>query len=55
MTEIKPRILCVDDEPQILKLFEAVLVPNGYEIIKAENGGEALTKFKEQSIDLPVA
>ncbi len=33
-----PRILCVDDESEILKLFEAFLVPNGYEVVKAENG-----------------
>ena len=33
-----PRILCADDEPVILRLLEAILVPKGYEVVKAENG-----------------
>lgn len=49
-----PRILCVDDEPEILKFLEAVLVPNGYEVVKAEDGEEALAKLKEKSIDLVI-
>jgi len=48
MTETKPRILCVDDEPNVLKFLEAVLVPNGYEVTKAEDGEEALEKLKEK-------
>jgi len=32
----KPRILCVDDEPSILKIFESLLAPHDYEIIKAK-------------------
>jgi CheY-like chemotaxis protein len=55
MTAPKPKILCVDDEPGILKFLEAVLVPKGYEVLKAENGEEALVKFKEQSIDLVIS
>ena len=52
MITTKPRILCVDDEPNVLKFLEAVLVPNGYEVIKAEDGEEALEKLKEERIDL---
>jgi len=37
MTATRPRILCVDDEPEILKFLEAVLIPKGYEVIKSEN------------------
>jgi len=48
----KPRILCVEDEPDVLKFLEALLVPNGYEVIKVENGEEALGKIIEESIDL---
>ncbi len=48
----KPRILCVDDEPLNLKLFEAMLEPGGYEVIKAENGREAQERIAEQRIDL---
>ncbi len=52
MIPTKPKILCVDDEPAILKTFEILLVPNGYEVIKAQNGQEALEKLKEERIDL---
>ncbi|MCL4476618.1 MAG: response regulator [Nitrospirae bacterium] len=52
MTTPKPRILCVDDEPANLKLLEAFLVPRGYEVIKAENGTEALKRISEQNADL---
>jgi len=55
MLTTKPRILCVDDEPDILKFFEAVLVPRGYEVIRAENGEEALEKLKDQRIDLVIS
>lgn len=52
MITTKPRILCVDDEPDVLKFLEAVLVPNGYEVVKAEDGEEAMKKLKEERIDL---
>ena len=42
MTATRPRILCVDDEPEILKFLEAMLAPKGYEVIRAESGEEAL-------------
>jgi len=48
----KPKILCVDDEPVNLKLLEAMLVPRGYDVLKADNGKEALEKINEQNIDL---
>jgi DNA-binding response OmpR family regulator len=48
----KPQILCIDDEPNNLKLLEAVLVPRGYEVIKEENGNEALQRIMENRIDL---
>ena len=40
----KPVILVVDDQHQNIELLEACLVPQGYEIIKAVNGEEALAK-----------
>jgi DNA-binding response OmpR family regulator len=55
MLTTKPRILCIDDEPAILKFFEAVLVPRGYEVIRAENGEGALEKLKDQRIDLVIS
>src|SRR4030042_3388691 len=48
----KPVILVVDDEPQNIELLEAYLVPQGYEIVKAANGEEALGKLSGNQIDL---
>jgi len=48
----KPVILVVDDQPRNIKLLEAQLVPQGYEIIKAASGEEALEKLDGNQIDL---
>ncbi len=48
----KPIILVVDDEPQNIELLEAYLIPQGYEIVKAVNGEEALGKLSDNQIDL---
>ena len=48
----KPIILVVDDLPENIELLEAYLVPEGYEIVKAANGEEALGKLSENQIDL---
>jgi putative two-component system response regulator len=46
------RILIVDDEPLNLKLLEALLLPLGYEVVKAGNGREALCVLYRTEIDL---
>ena len=46
------RVLCVDDEPLNLSLLEAMLSPRGYEVLKAQNGVEALEKIRTESIDI---
>jgi len=48
----KPVILVVDDQPLNNELLEAYLVPQGYEIIKAVSGNEALEKLAGNQIDL---
>src|SRR4030042_6305763 len=48
----KPVILVVDDQPQNIELLEAYLVPQGYEIVEAANGEEALGKLSGDQIDL---
>ncbi len=48
----KPVILVVDDEPLNIELLEAHLVPQGYEIVKAENGEAALKTIGENTVDL---
>jgi putative two-component system response regulator len=47
-----PVILVVDDQPQNIELLEARLVPQGYEIITASNGEEALEKLSGNQVDL---
>jgi len=48
----KSVILVVDDQFQNIELLEAYLVPQGYEIIKAASGEEALEKLVHNKIDL---
>jgi PAS domain S-box-containing protein len=48
----KPIILFVDDRLQNVDLLEAHLVPQGYEVVKAANGEEALEKLSGNNIDL---
>lgn len=47
-----PRILCVDDEPYNLDLYEVELESHGFAISRAENGAEALLKVSQERIDL---
>ena len=50
--EGKSVVLVVDDLPQNVKLLEAYLIPQGYEIVRAANGEEALAKLTASQIDL---
>ncbi len=47
-------ILVVDDEPLYLRLLEANLRTEGYEIITAQNGKEAVEMFSANPVDLIV-
>ncbi|HET6443456.1 MAG TPA: response regulator [candidate division Zixibacteria bacterium] len=46
-----PRILIVDDDPDFYFLLQTVLGKRGYELIRAENGNEALSKIKAEQPD----
>lgn len=48
----KSAILVVDDQAQNIELLEAYLLPEGYEIIKAANGEDALIKLSSNQVDL---
>jgi PAS domain S-box-containing protein/putative nucleotidyltransferase with HDIG domain len=48
----KPVILIVDDQLQNIELLEAYLAAQGYEIVTAANGEEALRKLSGNQIDL---
>lgn len=46
------RILIVDDEPRYLRLMEANLITEGFEVSKATNGQEAVDKVAKEQPDL---
>jgi CheY-like chemotaxis protein len=49
-----PTILVVDDEPALVRLMEFLLKRQGYRLITATNGEEALLKLREHRPDLVV-
>jgi diguanylate cyclase (GGDEF)-like protein len=49
---VKPRILLVDDDPDILDVLEIALHDENYEILKAMDGEEALKIIKSKPLDL---
>ena len=51
MSTVK-KILIADDEPDILEILSFNLEAEGYEIVTAKNGNEALDKAKQHMPDL---
>lgn len=49
-----PRILLVDDEEAIQKLLTFPMEQEGYAIVQARDGEEALERFRQQEFDLVV-
>jgi two-component system NtrC family response regulator len=47
-------ILVVDDEKNYLVVLEALLAPEGYEIITVDNGRDALRLVRESDLDLAI-
>jgi len=54
MADRAPRILLVDDEHSIQTLLSYPLRKDGYEVVQASDGREALDRFGETSFDLVV-
>ena len=52
MTAEKARILCVDDDPDILSYLQMVLEGEGYEFVGAGSAEEGLQAFKQAPPDL---
>ncbi len=52
MVERPARILVVDDVPQNVRLLQAVLAPQGYEVVTATDGLEALEAVGSEQPDL---
>jgi two-component system, sensor histidine kinase and response regulator len=47
-------VLVVDDEPEYRLIMRSVLSSEGYEVIVAENGEEALRKMSEVPVDIVI-
>src|SRR3954470_376442 len=54
MLDRAPRILLVDDEQSIQTLLSFPLRKDGYEVVQALDGREALARFAELAFDLVV-
>ena len=54
MAERPTRILLVDDEQAILTLLSYPLAQDGYEVVRAADGVEAMARFGETEFDLVV-
>ena len=47
-----PRVLIVDDNPEIREIIHILLSGEGYELDEAKNGDEALAKTEKDAFDL---
>ena len=52
MDQKHKRILVADDEPDIVEIVQYNLAKEGYEVVTAKDGDDALTKAKSQKPDL---
>ena len=48
------RILVVDDDPQVLGLFDDILSAGGYRVQAMESGKEAMQAIRDEPVDLLV-
>jgi two-component system response regulator CpxR len=51
----KKVILCVDDNEQDLSVLKFMLSTNGYRVLAATNGAEAISIFGDNLVDLVLA
>ena len=49
---MKKKILLVEDEPALGMLYEEELREEGYEVLIARNGKEAIQRYEEEEADL---
>ncbi|BCS34565.1 acetoacetate metabolism regulatory protein AtoC [Luteitalea sp. TBR-22] len=55
MTQPSARILVVDDERSMREFLAIMLTREGYEIVAAENGAQALAALRQRSFDLLIS
>ncbi len=49
-----PRVLVVDDDPQVLKLLRLNFEMEGYDVVSATDGNEALEAVDRENVDVVV-
>jgi CheY-like chemotaxis protein len=49
---VQPRILIIDDDPNILELYSRLLKKHGYDTIEAKNGKIGMKLYRENPTDL---
>ncbi|HEX2816796.1 MAG TPA: response regulator, partial [Phenylobacterium sp.] len=54
MSALHPRVLVVDDEPQIHRFLRAALEAAGFEPLRANTGGEGLREIASTAPDAVV-
>jgi CheY-like chemotaxis protein len=54
MTSNKKKLLIVDDEPNLRTLYEAEFTADGYDVVLAASGPEALAKVEHERPDLVI-
>jgi len=52
--EPQPKILVVDDDPDIVQAIKLVLESRRYQVVTASNGDEGLDKIREEKPDLVI-
>ncbi len=53
-SRIKPIILVIDDDPDILESYSMILKKNDFRVLAAKNGAEAVQAVERQKIDLAI-
>jgi DNA-binding response OmpR family regulator len=46
------KILCIEDEPQMIDLMRLILETQGYRVVEAQGGEEGLAKMRSERPDL---
>ncbi|MCR4406944.1 MAG: response regulator [Anaerolineae bacterium] len=52
MAKNKVKVLCIEDEPQMIDLIRLILESKGYEVVGAEGGREGLELMRKERPDL---
>ena len=54
VTDVRKKILVVDDEQAIADLIEVYLIGEGWEVIKCDNGTDAVRYVEEEDLSMAI-